>query len=315
MNELALRRPRTIKELERMWEDFWDDDARARGLAFTPRPSDVIITPFSKCGTTLLQHIAHGLRSGGSLDFDEINAVSPWIEIAEDVGWDLDAEQGATPRLFKSHAAFTDIPKGARYIVAFRHFNDAFVSLYRFFEGWFFEPGCIGIDELARWRFAPEKVADQGYFHHLASWWEQRANPDVLLLCYEDMIADIPQTVARVGEFLGIAHDAELFALVSRQASRDFMLGISDKFNERHLVEKGGARAGLPPPIDSKKVTAGARDDARYRLRPELREMFAGYWREIITARFGFANYEALRRAVAEENYKPLRPAFSTASS
>ena len=61
------------------------------GLAFKPRPSDVIITPFGKCGTTWLQQMVHSLRSGGDLDFDDISRVVPWIETAYGLGLDLDA--------------------------------------------------------------------------------------------------------------------------------------------------------------------------------------------------------------------------------
>jgi hypothetical protein len=34
---------------------------------FRPRPSDVIISPFAKCGTTWLQQIVHSLRTGGDM--------------------------------------------------------------------------------------------------------------------------------------------------------------------------------------------------------------------------------------------------------
>jgi hypothetical protein len=46
------------------------DEGVARGLAFQLRPSDVVISPFGKCGTTWLQQIVHGLRTRGDMDFD-----------------------------------------------------------------------------------------------------------------------------------------------------------------------------------------------------------------------------------------------------
>jgi hypothetical protein len=42
------------------------------------------------------------------------------------------------------------IPKGCRYIVCFRNPEDVFLSFFRFFEGWFFEPGQIDLSEFAR---------------------------------------------------------------------------------------------------------------------------------------------------------------------
>ena len=70
--------------------------------AFQPRPTDVIISPFAKCGTTWLQQIVHSLRTGGDMDFEDIYEVVPWIDVALDLGIDLDADQRANPRAFKS---------------------------------------------------------------------------------------------------------------------------------------------------------------------------------------------------------------------
>lgn len=73
------------------------------------------------------------------MDFDEISNVVPWIEMATDIGIDLDAEQVVEPRVFKTHFWYPSVPKGAgKYIVVFRDPNDVAVSFYNFFKGWFF---------------------------------------------------------------------------------------------------------------------------------------------------------------------------------
>lgn len=43
---------------------------------FEPQPSDVIISPFAKCGTTWLQQIAHSLRTKRSLPNSDTTATS-----------------------------------------------------------------------------------------------------------------------------------------------------------------------------------------------------------------------------------------------
>jgi hypothetical protein len=293
-------RPKTLAELDAALKVFFDEASRERGLAFQPRPSDIIITPHGKCGTTWLQQIAHGLRSRGSMDFDEINAVTPWIEIAYDVGWDLDADQVAEPRLFKSHRSWETIPKGARYLYSFRRAEDAIVSLYRFFEGWMFEPGNISLEDFVPWNWPRDEVATMGYWQHIASWWEQRDNPDVLLLCYEDMQADLPGTIRRIARFMGITLDDDLFDIVLRQSSREYMLAHKDQFDERHIRAKGEKRAGLPPPIDSAKVTAGVSNETRYQLSAALKQELDEIWREQITPRFGLETYDDLRHALRE---------------
>ena len=50
--------------------------------SYRPRPSDIVISPYGKCGTTWLQQTFHTLRTGGDMDFDDISRVVPWIETA-----------------------------------------------------------------------------------------------------------------------------------------------------------------------------------------------------------------------------------------
>lgn len=110
-----------------------DGDAPPR--AYEPRPTDVIISPYGKCGTTWLQQTFHQLRTGGDMDFDDISRVVPWIETAPVLELDINAEQRVEPRGFKSHLARNALPDGARYVVSLRNPKDAFVSMYRFMEG------------------------------------------------------------------------------------------------------------------------------------------------------------------------------------
>ena len=289
-------RATTIAELETILSKFWNEEAEDRGLAFKPQASDIIISPYAKCGTTWIQHIAHGLRTRGNMDFEEITAVTPWLETAYDVGWDLEAPQVATPRVYKSHASWHNIPKGGRYICSFRHYHDAFLSFYRFFEGWFFEPGTISLEALLQWRWPRDEMDTHGYWYHLGSWWEQRHNKDVLLLCYEDMKADLPGTVQKIARFMDITLDNELLEIVVRQSSREFMLAHSHQFDARHVAQSGGKRAGLPPTIDSKKVTSGTPNKARYQLSPTHKAMLDDIWRDQITPKFGLESYQEFQQ-------------------
>lgn len=293
-------RATTVEELEIVFREYFDETKTALGLAFKPYSSDIIISPYAKCGTTWLQQITHGLRTRGSMDFDEITAVVPWIEIAYDVGWDLNAAQVANPRLYKSHVSWHDIPKGCRYICSFRHPYDALISFYRFFEGWFFESGTISLEALTHWRWPRDKVDNQGYWYHFISWWEQRHNQDVLLLCYEDMKADLPGTVQRIAHFMGIDLDDSLLNIVARQSSRDFMLAHKHQFDEHIMREIGDKRAGLPPALDSSKVTPGNSNHDRHQLSQVIKEELDDIWREQIQSKFGFGNYEEIRQALKE---------------
>jgi hypothetical protein len=304
MYDKSLTRPTNIEELNELLGKFWNDEALEKGLAFKPRPSDIIISPFTKCGTTLLQQITHGLRTRGSMDFDEISEVTPWIEVAYDVGWDLEAEQETQPRLYKSHANWYEIPKGGRYICSFRHPHTAMVSLYRFFEGYFFEPKTITMDELIEWRAPRENVETSGYWHHLSSWWEQRDNANVLLLCYENIIADLPGAIMKIAKFMEISLDDQLLDIVSRQSSREFMLQHTEKYDSHHIVEVGSKRSGLPPVLDSNKVTPGTPDIPRYQLSEESKAWLDEIWHTVITKRHGLKDYEDLRNVLAKNSQR-----------
>ena len=99
------------------------------------RPDDVFVVTPPKCGTTWMQQIVHGLRTGGSMDFVEVSAVVPWLELAHDMDIDVNADQVARPKAFKSHLRWDEIPKGGRYIVVLRDPVDAMVSLFKFLQG------------------------------------------------------------------------------------------------------------------------------------------------------------------------------------
>jgi hypothetical protein len=293
------RRPTSLAEIEERTKGMVTEEVKHYTHAFQPRPTDVIITPYAKSGTTWLQQIVHGLRTRGDMDFDDISRVVPWIETAYDLGIDLNAEQRGQPRAFKSHLNWYEAPKGGRYIVSFRDPKDALVSSYRFMEGWFFEAGSIPIETWARESFMARRETG-GYWRHLASWWEQREAENVLLLCYEKMQADLPGTIRTVARFSGIPLDDELFEVVLRQSSLAFMLAHKDKFDDRLMREHSERIAGLPPGSDSAKVRKGEVGAHRYELTDEIRAALDQIWREEIEAKFGFPSYEALCEAVTK---------------
>jgi hypothetical protein len=265
----------------------------ARGLGFRPRPTDVIISPYGKCGTTWLQQIVHSLRTRGDLDFDDISRVVPWLETSTDLGLDLDAPQRAEPRAFKSHLPWAAVPKGARYIVSLRDPRDAAVSMYRFLEGWFFEPGSITVEDFTRNRFM-KRDDGQDYWTHLVGWWEQRDNPAVLLLTYEGMKADLPGTVRAVASFLGIALDPTLEAIVLEQASLQSMTKHKDRYDDLLMRERSEEVVGLPPGSDSAKVRVGVVGSFTRELPAPVVEELDAIWREVVTPRFGAAGYAEL---------------------
>lgn len=263
---------------------------------FEAKPTDVFIAPFAKSGTTWLQQIAHGLRSKGDMHFEEVGFVVPCLDFPHPGGIALDALQEFEPRVFMTHSSWRDVPKGGRYICAFRNPKEVIVSYYRFVENWFFDPGAIDLNAFAM-NFVPAEGELDDWWLHMISWWEQRDNEAVLLLTYEDMIGDLVGTVRKVANLMGIALTDDLLDIVVRQSSRDFMLAHASQFDERGVRRLAEKEIGLPLSSDSIKVTKGA-DKSRYRLSPEVHAAFDAVWRNQIEPRTGLSDYDDLRKAV-----------------
>jgi hypothetical protein len=302
MDQLAPRRARSLAEFGAMAGKLFGPDDMAAGLAaYRPRPSDVIITPYGKCGTTWLQQIFHTLRTRGDFDFDDISRVVPWIETATSAGIDIEAPQRGEPRGFKSHLDYGRVPKGARYIVSFRNPHDACVSFFHFLEGWFLEPGAVGLEEFAQ-LYVARAGLETDYWHHLVSWWAQRDNPNVMVLAYERMLADTEGTISRVAAFCGIPLDDELLALTLQRSSFDFMLEHKDRFDDLLMRTASETRCNLPPGSDSAKVRKGAAGQGKAELTPALIALLDEQWAKIVTPATGFADYAALEAAIGRRN-------------
>lgn len=223
--------------------------------------------------------------------FDEISQVVPYVEVAHDCNQNLDDPQlyrGAELpfRAFKTHAWAPHCPKFRRVIVVVRDPFDVVASFHRFFEGWFFEPGAVGLDDFAAhfWlaRDVPEnRMQNASYFVHLRSWYERATGMDgmedddddaakaerqhVLFVCFEDMVEDLEREVRRVARFVlpvadddvgegcGMSQDEkerreQLIRVVTERSSFDFMKAHASKFDEHFTKLHRNAACGLPPP-------------------------------------------------------------------
>ena len=293
------------------WQE-WQDRAQLfgpklaesmqRGLAYQPQPSDVFISPYAKCGTTWVQQIVHGLRTRGDMNFDDVMRVMPWVEMAHWASLDMNAPQPGEFKVFKSHLSWVSIPKGGRYIVPFRDPKDALVSFYNFLNGYWFQTDSVSITEFAREYYLryQDDIWDNNYWGHLLSWWEQRHNPQVLLLTYEGIHADLPVAVRIIADFLGIDLDEDLFDIVVEQASIGFMQAHKSKFSDPIMLEASAKHGFIPGNDTITKVYNGRVGDHLTQLPAEIAAEMDAIWKEAVTPKTGLASYAALREALTQ---------------
>ncbi|MBT4618991.1 MAG: hypothetical protein HOB98_21400, partial [Gammaproteobacteria bacterium] len=61
----AAKRAKSLAELREITKPLFSAEGYEKGLALKLRPTDVVITPFGKSGTTWTQQIVHTLRTRG----------------------------------------------------------------------------------------------------------------------------------------------------------------------------------------------------------------------------------------------------------
>jgi aryl sulfotransferase len=280
------------------------DASTAHGRSFQPRATDVFICTYPKCGTTWVTQICHQIRSNGHMDFEEIFNVCPWDVMALDCGVDLNAEQVANPRVFKSHESFSLVAKGGKYIHVCRDPFDAFVSFYRFLPAWAaIPPGEITVEEFAAAVFGGVSHSG-GIWDFYVDWWEQRLNPNVLWVCYEDLRSGLEEQVRRIAAFMEVPLDDALLQVTLEHSSFGFMQQRSTQFDEHVVFEKVRGNMGIPKDyifgdVEVSKVRKeGGTTGEGKNLPDAVVEMLRKRWEITIEAKTGLKSYADLRSAV-----------------
>jgi Ca2+-binding EF-hand superfamily protein len=275
-------------------------EGRQNVLSFVPRSSDVIVATPAKCGTTWMQQIMHQLRSGGDMTFADIDEAVPWIELAYDVGLDLDAEHKYQPRCFKTHAWYEVCPKGGKYIVVYREPCASFYSAFNFLKGTHFQSGEITLDEFVKNMISPNEKMRQNYFQHLLSWWPKRNDPNVLFLLYEDMLEDLESAVRAVASFMGFDDEASITNTV-KMSTFDFMKQNQDKFASNRVSSYRNKAVGIPEGVKLQRVATGSATKGREIMDEGTKQAVQKMWNEIVTKETGFQDYSDFREALKKE--------------
>jgi aryl sulfotransferase len=224
---------------------------------FRHRPGDIFVCTPPKCGTTWMQTIVASLLWPEGDVPGPVIVLSPWIE-AEFIPLDpMLAMLEAQPhrRFMKSHTPADGIPffDDARYIVVGRDGRDAFMSMCNHLER--FRDDLreslneavreAGVALLPAWNgdvhgFFREWLAQGFHCQHIASFWERRKDPNLLLVHYNDLKADLEGEMRRVAAFLGLAVPEPRWQEVVERCRFESMRSRGDQIGPFEQVFDGG---------------------------------------------------------------------------
>jgi hypothetical protein len=211
-------------------------------LAFRPREDDIYVASYPRSGTTWMQLMLHRLAGRDDLDFSHISQVSPWFERSLALGTMTagDFEDFPSPRIMKSHLPYGWLPRPGRYIYLWRDGRDVALSYFHFYRS---HLGFRGDFAAFFRRFLRGDLQYRSWFRHVRGWTAHADAPEILLVRYEDLIADRAAVLRRVAAHLGMATTEARLAQVVAETSFEMMKGQEAKFDHATalLLERGGA--------------------------------------------------------------------------
>ena len=229
------------------------DEDSARWLGFPFRDGDIVISTRSKTGTTWVQMICALLIFQTPALPAPLAQLSPWLDHLivprDEVYAQLAAQEHR--RFIKTHTPLDGVPLDPRatYIVTARHPLDMFVSLYHQSDNIDHErlrqltgqpepaepprPRTPLHDRLLRWiaddddpREYPDSLP--GLMWHLSDAWARRHEPNVLLVHYNDLLADLDDQMRWLAGQLGIAVPEQAWPTLVQAATFERMRHSAD---------------------------------------------------------------------------------------
>lgn len=233
-----------------------------RWQRFSTRPGDIIISTPEKSGTTWMQMICALLIFQRTTLDRSLDLISPWLDMQirdiGDVVADLEAQQHR--RFIKTHTPLDGLPIDANvtYICVGRDPRDVAISAAHHQDNinvqalFTARERAIGNEDLAEmyldrvpvptaslarfWHFVD--AANKGELklvnlastmHHLATFWERREQPNVVLVHYADLQRDLEGEMRRIASRLGIEIDEDVLPDLVAAAGFDAMRERADE--------------------------------------------------------------------------------------
>ncbi len=237
MGDTAIEWPVKQREFHNHHFDstIWND--------FQFRDDDIVVSTYAKSGTTWVQQIVGQLLFNGREDIN-VSELSPWMDLRIPPKHEkLAAVEAQTHRRFiKTHLpvdALVFSPK-AKYLFIGRDGRDVVWSMYNHHananEKWYKalndSPGRVGPPigqppETVRQYFLDWLEQDGEpwwpFWENIRSWWAIRTLPNVCLLHFNELKADLPGQIRRVADFLEVPVDPATFDQIVEHCTFDWM--------------------------------------------------------------------------------------------
>lgn len=242
--------PRKSREMHNHHFDstIWND------LKF--RDDDIVIATYAKAGTTWMQQIIAQLLFDGAEGL-EVAEMSPWLDLrvppkAEKLPF---VEAQTHRRFMKTHLpvdALVFSPR-AKYLYIGRDGRDVVWSMYNhhanandlWYQALNETPGRVGPpiepppdDVVTYFREWMERDGHPfwPYWENVRSWWEIRDLPNVRLVHFANLKADMASEIRKIAEFLEISIQDDVWPRIVEHCSFDYM-----KTHATKSVPLGGA--------------------------------------------------------------------------
>lgn len=233
--------------ITRLYQNHHLDSTRWE--CYRPRNGDIIVTTSYKSGTTFTQCILMSLIHGAVDSLQRLEEeVSPWIDRRPEMAPlnEIHAriEAQTTQRFLKSHLALDGLPyfDNVHYLVVARDPRDVFMSFanhygnytafaYRVFNsgnpvGGPLPPFETDIHKLWKnwitrgwFEWESEGYPFWGNMHHVQTYWDFRHLPNLHILHYADMLADLPGSIRRIAGWIGRPVSDEEVARIAAEVS------------------------------------------------------------------------------------------------
>ncbi|HEU4327284.1 MAG TPA: sulfotransferase domain-containing protein [Roseiflexaceae bacterium] len=226
---------------------------------YRPGPQDVFVCTYSKSGTNWAMQMVVQIAHHGRAEYEKIHDLVPWPEAPfpgiarlDDAGTYRSAPTGL--RAVKTHLESDYVPYSpqAKYIVVVRDPKDVLVSSYHFSSKVLPLPQMLPVAEWVE-LFLTGPFQYGSWAEHLAGFWAWRNRPNVLLLTYGEMKADLSGTVRRVAELMGVGLAEQEHAAVVERCGFEYMQRIDHKF----LPPMPGERGLRRKPVMMRRGSAG----------------------------------------------------------